>query len=182
MNMFLMIISIILANGFSVYEVANNPSNMQLILCINIFGNIAIFTIYWINIQRTVKEALGLLENRLNVPLGNLKPLEKIFVSKGMTKDSAMHFEEMFGEDGWSEEIESPKNGDLYLAISEYKKNEKNMLGLTAVIFNASDNTWYAMNKKTHEFVAIEDIICFKSLESLPEAMQEKFTKGINNG
>lgn len=181
MNMWLMIISIILTNAFSVCEASNNPSNIQLILCINIIGNVAIFAIYWINIQLAVKETLGILD-KLKNSTKTLKPLEQIFVSKGMTKEAAMHFEEIFGEDGWSEEVKSPKTGDLYFALSEYKKDEKDMIGATPVMFNESDKNWYALNKKTYKLIVLENIICFKSFDTLPEEMQEKFKKGIEDG
>jgi Fe-S-cluster formation regulator IscX/YfhJ len=174
MNLIFMIICIVLSNLLSIYEAANNPSNMLIIMCINLVGMALLFTIYFTNIKIQAQNLMDFLDDSKN-----LKPLEKIFLAKGITKECAENFEKQFGDDGWLQKVDSPSDGDLYFAIAEYENNGKNMLGITAVLFNGKENTWCAIDKSTREFLALDNIICFKEFDTLPENLKDKLLEDI---
>lgn len=175
-NLLLLIITVVFTNALSVYEATANPTNVLFIIIVNIIGNIVLFSVYILNNYVAVKNKI--LDSLKDLTSdNNLKPLEKILLENGISINYAMRLEETFGEDGWVKQIDSPNEGDIYLAIAITEQPNGKQIGIAPTLFNADENAWYVMNTKTFEFSVLDNIICFKSLDTLPKDLKDKFSK-----
>lgn len=174
-NLLLLIIAIVFTNALSIYEATANLTNVLFIVIVNIIGNIVLFSVYILNNYVAVKKTI--LNSLKDLTSDDLKPLEKILLENGISINYALRLEETFGEEGWVKTIDSPNEGDIYLAIAITEQPNGKRIGIAPTLFNADENAWYVMNAKTLEFSVLDNIICFKSLDTLPKDLKDKFSK-----